>query len=146
MTQLRALLAALQRARRTGVTGLRAAGTFIRKTLPPLVVAVFGRWQWQRPGWVPWTGGQMSRGGRYLKANPIGAVALAVGLVAVGAATYWYINRPKPHYVTYVVGAPGLTEYNDNGISSIKPLMILFSESAAPLKNLQKAVTEGIEL
>ena len=146
MTQLRALLAALQRAARTGLSGLRAAAAFIKRTLPPLLVAVFGRWEWQAPRWVGWTGGQMTRGRRYLAAKPMHAVALVVGLVAIGAATYWYVNRPKPHYVTYVVGAPGLTEYNDNGISSIKPLTILFNESAAPLKSLQKVVTTGVEL
>ena len=74
-----------------------------------------------------------------------GAILVLV-LVAIGAATFWYVNRPKPHYVTYVVSAPGLTEYNDNGISSIKPLKILFSESAAPLKSLQKVVTTGVDL
>ena len=146
MTQLRALLAALQRAARTGLAGLRAAATFIKRTLPPLLVAVFGQWQWQKPKWVTWSGSQTTRGRRYLAANPMRAAILVVVLVAIGAATYWYVNRPKPHYVTYVVTAPGLTEYNDNGISSIKPLKILFNESAAPLKSLQKAVTTGIDL
>ena len=95
---------------------------------------------------MSWSGGQTTRGRRYLAANPMRAAILAVVLVAIGAATYWYVNRPKPHYVTYVIGAPGLTEYNDNGISSIKPLKILFNESAAPLKSLQKVVTTGVDL
>ncbi|HZA94817.1 MAG TPA: Ig-like domain-containing protein, partial [Burkholderiaceae bacterium] len=146
MTKLRALLAALQRATRTGLRGLRAAATFIKRTLPPLLIAVFGRWDWQAPRWMRWTGGQVTRGRRYLTAKPIHAAALVIALVAIGAATYWYVNRPKPHYVTYVVAAPGLTEYNDNGIWSIKPLKILFNESAAPLKSLQKVVTTGVEL
>lgn len=146
MTQFRALLAVLQRAVRTGLAGLRAAATFIKRTLPPLLVAVFGRWQWQAPRWVNWSGGQVTRGRRYLAAKPMRAAVLALVLVAIGAATFWYVNRPKPHYVTYVVSAPGLTEYNDNGISSIKPLKILFNESAAPLKSLQKVVTTGVDL
>ena len=58
----------------------------------------------------------------------------------------WYLTRPKPHYVTYAVTAPGLTEYNDSGIASIKPLTIAFSESAAPLKQIKTAVTSGIDL
>ncbi len=146
MTQLNKLLAALQRAARTGLAGVRAAVAFIKRTLPPLLVAVFGQWQWQKPRWVTWSGGQTTRGRQYLAANPMRAAILVLVLVAIGAATFWYINRPKPHYVTYVVSAPGLTEYNDNGISSIKPLKILFSESAAPLKSLQKVVTTGVDL
>ena len=78
---------------------------------------MFGQWQWQKPRWVTYTGGQMTRGRRYLAANPMRGVALAVVLIAIGGATYWYVNRPRPHYVTYVVSAPGLTEYNDNGIT-----------------------------
>src|SRR5215207_5432292 len=133
MTQLHALLAALRRAARTGVAAL-----------PQLLAAVFGRWQWQAPRWVSWTGGQATRGRRYLSANPMRGAAVVLMLIAIGGAAYWYVNRPKPHYVTYVVGAPGLTEYNDSGISSIKPLTIVFSESAAPLKTLQKVVTTGV--
>jgi uncharacterized protein YfaS (alpha-2-macroglobulin family) len=146
MTRLLALLAALRRAVRPVVAGLRAATAFIRKTLPPLLVALFGRWAWQAPRWVTWSGGQVTHGRRYLGANPLRAAMLAVALVGLAAATVWYVNLPKPHYVTYVVAAPGLTEYNDSGISSIKPLTILFSESAAPLKSLQKVVTTGIDL
>ena len=44
-----------------------------------------------------------------------------------------------------LVSPPGLTEYDDNGISSIKPLKIVFSESAAPLEQMQKAVTSGVD-
>ena len=67
--------------------------------------------------------------------------------LAVGAGGYaWYVTRPKPHYVTYTVTEPGLTEYNANGIASIKPLTIVFNESAAPLKQIKTAVTSGVDL
>ena len=118
----------------------------MKRMLPPLFAAIFGRWQWQAPKWVTWTGVRITHGRRYLVANPMRAIGLVIALSAVAAAAVWYANRPKPHYVSYVVSAPGLTEYNDNGISSIKPLRILFSESAAPLKSLQKVVTTGVEL
>jgi hypothetical protein len=67
-------------------------------------------------------------------------------VISAGAGIFWYANRPKPHYVTFTVNSPSLTEYNDNGIARIAPLRIVFSESAAPLKQLQKAVTAGIEM
>jgi Big-like domain-containing protein len=146
MTRLRAFLRALQRAVRTVVSGIRLAGVFLKKTLPPLWVAIVGRWNWQAPRWITWTGGQLTRGQRYLAANPKRAAATLFVVLSLASALVWYVNLPKPHYVTYSVSAPGLTEYNDNGISSIKPLTVAFSESAARLKALQKVVTSGIEM
>jgi hypothetical protein len=109
-------------------------------------VNLIGRWQWQAPAWLAWLGGRTARGWRYLAADR-SRLAIALVLVIASAGGYaWYATRPTPHYVSYVVSAPGLTEYNDTGISSIKPLKIVFSESAAPLKQLQKAVTTGIEV
>ena len=80
-----------------------------------------------------------SSGRRHPRANPRQAGGLAVAMLAVAGALAWYFTRPTPHYVTYSVSAPGLTEYNDNGISSIKPLKIVFSESAAPLKPIAES-------
>ena len=95
---------------------------------------------------ITWSGAQFSRGRRYLVANPAHAVLLALALAGAGGGLAWYLTRPKPEYVTYAVMAPELTEYNEKGISLIHPLTIEFSESAAPLKQVQKAVTAGISM
>jgi hypothetical protein len=55
-------------------------------------------------------------------------------------------DSPIPNYVKYTVTPPGLTESNENGISSIKPLSVNFSRSVAPLKQIEKQVTEGVEI
>jgi uncharacterized protein YfaS (alpha-2-macroglobulin family) len=116
----------------------------LRRSVAWLIVNLLGRWNWQAPAWLAWTGARSARGWRYLRANPARAAAAAVVVVAVGGGLAWYLTRPTPDYVTYRIDGPGLTEYNDDGISSIKPVTIVFSESAAPLKQLQKAVTAGI--
>ena len=120
----------------------RAVFPAIRKAL----IFAFGRWKWEAPPWLSWTGSQVARGRRVLAAHPAWAGLLLLALVLAGGGSVWYLNRPKPHYVTYVVTAPGLTEYSDSGISSIKPLTIVFSESAAPLKQIKTAVGSGVEL
>jgi uncharacterized protein YfaS (alpha-2-macroglobulin family) len=120
----------------------RAAVLAVRKAL----VFLFGRWTWESPPWLSWTGAQVARGGRTLAAHPKRAGLLALTLMLAVAGSLWYVTRPRPHYVTHVVTEPGLTEYNDNGIASIKPLTIVFSESAAPLKQIKTAVTSGIDL
>jgi hypothetical protein len=120
----------------------RAVFLAIRKTF----IFVFGRWKWEAPPWLSWAGARVARGRRSLAAHPARAGLLLLALVLAGGGSVWYLNRPKPHYVTYAVTAPGLTEYNDNGIASIKPMTIVFSESAAPLKQIKTAVTSGIDL
>jgi hypothetical protein len=101
---------------------------------------------WEAPPWLAWTGAQVARGWRWLAGHPVRAGVLALALVVAGGGSAWYLTRPKPHYVTYAVTPPGLTEYNANGIAAIKPLTIVFSESAAPLKQIKTAVTSGIDL
>ena len=135
MTRIRALFATLSR-----------VSTRLKRGLSWLLVVLFGRWEWQAPRWLTWSGLQLTRGRRHLVANPKHAVVLLLALASAGGALTWYVTRPTPEYVTYTVNAPGLTEYNDKGISSIKPLTIEFSEPVAPLKQLQKAVTVGMTM
>jgi uncharacterized protein YfaS (alpha-2-macroglobulin family) len=120
----------------------RAAFLTLQKTL----IFVFGRWKWEAPPWLSRAGAQVARGRRAVTAHPLPAGLLALALLAAAGGYAWYVTRPKPHYVTYGVTAPGLTEYNDNGIASIKPLTVTFNESAAPLKQIKTAVTSGITL
>src|SRR5215813_5924947 len=98
-----------------------------------------GRWNWQPPFWLVWVGSRLVRDSRLLA---MGGLVLAV----VIAGWLWLRSRPSPHYVTFTVASPGLTEYGDKGISSIKPLAIQFSEPAAPLQQVEKTVVSGIEM
>ena len=78
--------------------------------------------------------------------RPKRALTFAVGVAVVGVGLIWYLNLPEPHYVVYAVNAPALTTYDENGIKKIHPLQVAFMESTAPLKYVQKVVTEGISL
>jgi uncharacterized protein YfaS (alpha-2-macroglobulin family) len=107
---------------------------------------IFGNVQWQAPAWISWIGLQLSEARRYLTANrKRPAIAALVLLAAVGGIT-WNHLRPRPHYILYSVTAPQLTEYNENGIPTIHPLTVDFEEAAAPLANLDKRLTSGIEI
>ncbi|HEY7172668.1 MAG TPA: MG2 domain-containing protein [Vicinamibacterales bacterium] len=114
--------------------------------LATLFVQLFGRWHWQSPGWIRWSRGRIARSARFLRTRPLYAAAAVAALIVAAAGYAWYASRPKPHYVTYTIVEPALTEYDDNGIKSIKPLTVLFAEAAAPLSQVQKPVTSGIEL
>jgi uncharacterized protein YfaS (alpha-2-macroglobulin family) len=97
---------------------------------------VTGSLQWEPPQWPGVVGRFLQRWWLYL----------FIGLVILAAGVAWYKLRPVPHYVEYTITQPGLTQYGDNGISSIKPLVVDFKEAAAPLQNLDKKLTAGIAL
>ena len=133
----------LRTARYGGQVGIaRASGAIAGR----LLVGVFGRWKWDTPGWLAWMDRRTRTGWRFVTANPKRASAAAALLVAAGAGYAWYASRPTPHYVAYRVHSPALTTYDDRGIPRIDWMAIAFSESAAPLKDLEKAVTAGVEI
>jgi uncharacterized protein YfaS (alpha-2-macroglobulin family) len=140
-------------ARLTALPGVRSATAVFTRLIRTLrqgfawvFVALFGRWHWQPPRWIAVTASQSHRGWRFLVATRARlAIATAVVLFATVAGA-WYVTRPKPQYVTFEVQPPGLTEYDERGVMSIKPLTVTFSESVAPIKQLQKVVSTGIEM
>src|SRR5207253_7037317 len=109
-----------------------------------LISRVIGRWQWQPPAWLTGVRDQVARGWNYFAAEGKRVAALVLILGVAAAGTLWYLNRPIPHYVTYSVTPPPLTEYNEKGISRIHPMRVVFSESAAPLQQVEKRLTSGV--
>ena len=107
---------------------------------------LFGHWQWESPAWIRWVGVQFNRFTRYLAADRKRAAGLLILVIAAGGGFAWYETRPKPNYVEYSVSPPPLTTYDDMGVQHIKPMRVQFSEPVAPLKNLEKAVTSGIDV
>jgi hypothetical protein len=108
--------------------------------------AVFGHWQWSAPGWIFWSGRQVRRSTIYLAADPRRLAAALLATLTAAGAIAWYELRPRPHYTEYTVKAPDLTKYDEKGISSIDPLLVTFSESAALLTNLDKRLTFNIAI
>src|SRR5947209_9492171 len=107
---------------------------------------VIGNWQWQPPAWALTTHQYAGRGRRYLAADWRRWALLLLVLVCAAGGYRWYKTRPVPHYVAYSVTPPALTTYTDNGSTVIQPMMVQFSESAAPLLQVGKRVGPGIEL
>src|SRR5436305_2025091 len=100
----------------------------IVEVLQSLLTVVIGRVQWQPPDWIPVAGQFLAAPWRFLFADRRRiAVALLALLSAVGGFI-WYKTRPIPRYVEYKLTAPELTKYDDNGIATIKPVSIQFSE------------------
>lgn len=112
----------------------------------PFFRALFGRWQWEAPAWLRTVGTRIAAGWRYVRSHRTVSIGGGLFLVAVAAGLVYVLTRPTPHYVAYVVNPPELTTYNDNGTISIKPMSILFNESAAPLKLIKKPLQTGIDL
>lgn len=135
----------------SGFTAFRAFGTALGRAaaimttrVTWLSARVIGRWEWQPPNWFAWTGHRVAQGYRYLAMDIRRTIFTVLVLAGAFGGWIWLRNRPAPHYVSYTITEPGLTEYNERGIWSIKPLIVQFSESAAPLEQIEKPVTAGI--
>ena len=131
---------------RHALTILRGVVRALGSGMGSLLIALVGRWHWEAPAWCIRISALGARGWRYLAAKPLRAAVVVVVLASTGGGYLWWASRPKPHYVTFSVSAPGLTTYNEHGIMPIKPMRIVFSESAAPLKTVKTVLTAGIEL
>ena len=107
---------------------------------------IVGQWHWQPPSWLPSLGRRIAPAFHYLTASPRRISIAAGAVMAIALGWYAYQHRPLPHYVTYALSPPPLTEYNDRGISTIYPLFVQFSESAAPLSRINKPVPGGVSL
>jgi uncharacterized protein YfaS (alpha-2-macroglobulin family) len=111
-----------------------------------LIRKVFGQVHWQAPEWIPRTNSQLQYAFRQFTADRKRLVVAAVSLVTAAAVLTWYEVYPTPHYTQYTVNAPQLTGYDQNGIVAIHPLTVDFEEPVAPLANLDKRLTAGIEI
>lgn len=119
------------------------------KGLRALFTALFGRIDWQPPGWLQWIGRRCCRLLAWANRQRIAAAALLLVLFALaGGGWYgwqWYLHRPLPHTVAYRVEAPALTDYAKSPMV-IAPLRVRFAESVAPLQLVGKPVISGLLL
>ncbi len=132
---------------------LRDGGPFpaLKQALSTVFSSLFGTWQWKAPPWVVsirelGLRASAARGFAAAGAHRYKLAPALLGVLGAFGSWYWYTHRPQPHYTTFQVTAPTQTLYGDNGISSISPVTITFSETAAPLQNIEKKVTNGIKL
>src|SRR5438105_3479318 len=107
--------------------------------------AAFGRVNWDAP---PWARG-IGRGGQWMwahKLKSLGALAVMAGL-STGGYFGWqaWKNRPRPEMTHVSLSAPAPTTF-DEGKPRPNPVRIEFDHSAAPLKNVNKKVTAGVEI
>lgn len=116
------------------------------RLLRAVAAALVGRLRWDPPAWARWVSTRGSASWRHLRTHPAQLAGVVVLLAAGAAGGYWYVTRPRPHYVTYAVEAPGVTEYDERGVPTYKPLTVTFDASVAPLVALEKPVTAGIDM
>jgi uncharacterized protein YfaS (alpha-2-macroglobulin family) len=111
-----------------------------------LCLQLFGRIDWQAPRWGRALAGGARRAGATVRARPaVGAVVIV--LIAALAAGGWYGQRwwkarPKPLEVTFKVKPPprSAIELDDLEARKPQPVSIIFSQSVAPLSQIDKDV------
>lgn len=116
------------------------------------LAVVFGRFDWQAPGWLPPMRRGIAAGAAAVRARPrrYGGIAASVlAVAALGLLGYrWWLALPRPPApvaVTFEVSAPGLTDYRQEPIV-VRSLRVSFSDSAAALALVGKPVSAGIRM
>ena len=102
---------------------------------------IFGRLDWQPPGWVPVASA-------HVRAHPRNYFSGLAALLLVGSVGYWLATRPtpvRPDAVSVKVLAPALTDYAATPKMVVNPLRLFFSKSAAPIKDVGNA-PKGVRL
>jgi len=134
---------------------LLAIGSMVRevlKLIAAVLAVVFGRFDWQAPGWLPPLQRGLTAGAAAVRARPrrYGGIAAAVlAVAAIGLLGYrWWLALPRPPApvaVQFSVSAPGLTDYRKAPIV-VHALRVSFSDSAAVLALVGKPVAAGIRM
>ncbi len=127
---------------------LARAGARVLSWFGALLALVFGRWQWQAPGYLRWLGHRGAAFWRAVAARPAraaAALAVVAGLSAGGWFGWqWWQAQPKPVEVKFEVLDPQRTEI-ENGFDP-NPLVVKFSQGVAPIALVGRDVTQGIEI
>lgn len=126
----------------------------VKHALMAIWVMVFGRIEWQGPGWLQALRRQIGRSPRVFAGLFIG---LMMFIAFALHGWHWYLSQPQPLLVTAKTTAPSISPITDDGERQSlqpQPLSIEFGydqdgfmpQSVAPLANLDKPLTEHIRL
>ena len=120
----------------------------IRFFILTTLIALFGNWSWQQPGWLIALKANLAKLWQTAKAKPLasfGIVVLLSGITAAGWFGYqWWQNRPQPVRIDFAVTEPERTAIEND--EAPHPLVINFNASVAPLDQVGKDIAQGITM
>lgn len=113
-----------------------------------LFAALFGSIDWYAPDWLRFLGRRLRmlwesllESVRERPARGAAALVVLAVMVASGAGAWrWYQALPKPQLVAFELTAPARTCYECEPPGAPNPLRIRFTESVAPLDDVDKAL------
>jgi alpha-2-macroglobulin len=114
----------------------------LRQRARPILHSLFGEVHWQSPPWLNWLAVHLCDRARatlvYVRQNPrrsgIAAALVLLLTCAAYAGWRWYESLPKPVETQFTVHAPEVTCYSCDPPGKPNPVLVRFSQSAAPLQ------------
>ena len=125
----------------------------LRQRARRLLHTLFGEVAWKSPPWVPWLTAESARRAgairAYVRQNPRRCSIAATALLVVGFGAYagwhWYQGLPRPVETQFTVEAPQVTCYSCSPPEQPNPVVVRFSQSAAPLQLTGKDIDPSSE-
>lgn len=112
------------------------------------LISIFGHWHWQQPNWLIRLGTSIGKLYQAGKAKPLVSLGIFVLLCGVTTASWygyqWWQNRPQPVRIDFTVTEPERTAIEKE--EKPHPLVISFNASVAPLDQVGKSISQGIQM
>ena len=120
------------------------------RALGQVLRMLFGELRWHPPQWMRALGTRGAAAMRRARARPVATAAFLAALLALTAsgvlALRWMQLRPKPVLIAFDVTAPARTCLECEPPGKPQPLIVTFSQPAAPLEAIGQAIQDGVEL
>lgn len=112
------------------------------------LIAVFGNWSWQQPGWLIALKANLAKLWQIAVNKPLASLSILLVLFGLSASGWygyrWWQNRPQPVRIDFAVTEPERTVIEKN--EPPHPLVINFNASVAPLNQIGKDISQGITI
>ena len=125
----------------------------LRERARLFLLSLFGEVHWQSPPWLNWLAARLREHARaalvYVRQNPRRAGIAGSLVLLITCAAYagwrWYQSLPKPVETQFTVQAPEVTCYSCDPPQKPNPILVRFSQSAAPLQVTGKDIDPASE-
>jgi uncharacterized protein YfaS (alpha-2-macroglobulin family) len=125
------------------------SGLFMSNKLLNAFSAIFGKLNWNSPPWLTYLHNKSKDSPKAFWGS---SFIIALALIAAGYGIHWYKNLPQPLYTTVIINTPDNTANEETLVPNNLTIDFgikdqgFINKSVAPLSEIGKLITKGIEM